>query len=914
MLIIFFKKLLIISPLVLVVLVIASATVSAYLVSDKYCFSVNDCGNVNCPNNIVCVDDIRGCQADCLPSGFFCAMDTACSAYSGVETQKCGHLAIPASCNITANPPSANPGESITLTWTSNTQTCTASGNWSGTKSWEGSETVVVSTPGIYALTCTNICPNPEPFAISLTTCSVTVVSLRHENCCDNWGWNNVSRCGGCCGPAANCVGYDTSSPYYWHNSNDFWQCSYSDSSNSIYHLTQVGGCGTNQPPNMPTLIAPPNNTWINYNPTFQATVSDPDGNQVRAHFDITDYGTGISGYVNSGQTASWGPIAIPDYGTGPNGEWYWRAKAQDTDGLFSPYTAYWIMRKDTVPPTAVLDQENGESADNLIWVNLTETDDRSGIAEGDVDVRINGGAWTNTGLPNGGSTINNFIYTATATSSTQQDIYTTVGTFTWTAPAGVTTITAEAWGGGAGGGGVNDSMVQASGGGGGGAYAKKNSITVIPGNTYTVVVGAGGTDSVAGTDSYFINTNTVLAKGGKKGIVGFEGGSGGAGGSSSSSKGDIKYSGGSGGNGYYNEPSGAGGGGGGSSAGTGANGDNGANGSCCDDYSGGAGGTAPIGGGAGANGASSNMGGADAAQVGAGGGGGGAYWSNYTSGGHGYQGKVILTYTITTSVVGSTYEFRYRAKDNAGNWSDWAYDGLVTIISNDPPQATNLSVTSSDFCENPPSYAFQWTYSDINNDTESQFDFQIDNNSDFSSLEINRSFNNLSYPSPTIQVQSTTLATSPLSGYLNYNTRYYWRTKVYDMHGTDSGWVAGSSFITFLHHYPSCDFDWVPGYPLPNELTQFTDTSRCYDEDPVNGSDCSSSKGDSFLYDFDYTDKGGVFPLTSTLENPTASYSEPGTWTVKLQVTDSHGFTCSQNQTIRISFPLPRWREVRPH
>ena len=31
--------------------------------------------------------------------------------------------------------------------------------------------------------------------------------SFRHENCCDNWGWNGAERCGGCCGPAENCVG-----------------------------------------------------------------------------------------------------------------------------------------------------------------------------------------------------------------------------------------------------------------------------------------------------------------------------------------------------------------------------------------------------------------------------------------------------------------------------------------------------------------------------------------------------------------------------------------------------------------------------------------------------------------------------------------------------------------------------------
>ena len=64
---------------------------------------------------------------------------------------------------------------------------------------------------------------------------------------------------------------------------------------------------------------------------------------------------------------------------------------------------------------------------------------------------------------------------------------YSTPGTFT--APAGVISITVEAWGGG--GKGSSSSLVLGGGGGGGGAYAKKD-IAVIASNSYTVIVGAG--------------------------------------------------------------------------------------------------------------------------------------------------------------------------------------------------------------------------------------------------------------------------------------------------------------------------------------------------------------------------------------------------------------------------------------
>jgi hypothetical protein len=648
-------------------------------------------------------------------------------------------------------------------------------------------------------------------------------------------------------------------------------------------------------------------NVWINYAPLFQANVSDPDNDQTRAHFEILNYPYSplISNYVNSGQTTSYGPLSILD------GEWWWSARAQDITGLFSDFTGFWVLKKDTVKPLAQIDQENGESIDTLIWVKLLESDDRSGIAQGDVDVRINGGSWTDQGLPNNGNTIDDFIYTATPT--TQQSTYTLPGTFTWTAPSGVTQVTAQVWAAGAGAAGSDNA--DAGPGGGGGAYAKKT-INVTPGTNYTVFVGAGGTgghpglgtNPIDGQDSYFINTNTVLAKPGRAPTSM----NGGQGGSASSSKGDIRYSGGNGGNGAQgDEWSAAGGAGGGSSAGTNSNGNNGGNGTY--EGQGGLGGTAPLAGGAGANGGNLEQDGNSATQVGGGAGGAGGSLELHTKrpGGNGYEGKVVLTFT--SSVIGSFYEFRYRTKDNANNWSDYAYDGSVTLITNNPPQTINLRADSSDPCSIPPYYMFKFTFSDPDNNTQSGFDFQVDNNSNFSSPEINRSFSNRSDPNPTENTQSVSLSTKPSEGYLNYNTIYYWRAKTYDQYGADSGWAIGPFITTFVHKSPFCDFSFIPNNPVPKEIIEFTNTSRCWDQDPINGASCSTQSGDSFDWDFDYTNKGGASPKTSNAENPTTKYSLPGLYTIKLQTTDSHGYTCSFAKQIRVSFPLPHYREVRP-
>ena len=140
--------------------------------------------------------------------------------------------------------------------------------------------------------------------------------------------------------------------------------------------------------------------------------------------------------------------------------------------------------------------------------------------------------------------------------------VYTTPGTYAWTAPAGVTSVSVVAVGGGSGG-----STDDPGGGGGGGGLGWKNNIPVTPGQTYTVVVGAGssaGTSAViggtaSGGNSYFINTSTVagLGAGGASENVGAIGGSyvgdgGGAGGNGGNPQGVNAFGGGGGGAGGY--------------------------------------------------------------------------------------------------------------------------------------------------------------------------------------------------------------------------------------------------------------------------------------------------------------------------------------------------------------------------
>lgn len=114
-------------------------------------------------------------------------------------------------------------------------------------------------------------------------------------------------------------------------------------------------------------------------------------------------------------------------------------------------------------------------------------------------------------------------LLTANRGPSGGQQAFTTAGTFSWTAPAGVTSVCVVCVGGGGGGLHISSGTYSMSGGAGGG-LGWKNNITVVPGNSYTVVVGAAGqggaypAGSTSGGNSYFINSTTVQGNGGRYG------------------------------------------------------------------------------------------------------------------------------------------------------------------------------------------------------------------------------------------------------------------------------------------------------------------------------------------------------------------------------------------------------------
>ena len=159
------------------------------------------------------------------------------------------------------------------------------------------------------------------------------------------------------------------------------------------------------------------------------------------------------------------------------NGTYYWTVDSNVADFATSSgsFTITSNVGSFTVTPTADTTTEGSET----------------------FTVSIRSGSISGTVLATSSSITINDSSTTPAVIPAGQAIYTTPGTYSWTAPAEITSVCVVCVGGGGGGKrvifekpGDDDEYYWA---GGGGALAWKNNITVVPGQNYQVTVGAGG-------------------------------------------------------------------------------------------------------------------------------------------------------------------------------------------------------------------------------------------------------------------------------------------------------------------------------------------------------------------------------------------------------------------------------------
>ena len=190
--------------------------------------------------------------------------------------------------------------------------------------------------------------------------------------------------------------------------------------------------------------------------------------------------------------------------------------------------------------------------------------------------------------------------------------------------------------------------------------------------------------------------------------------------------------------------------------------------------------------------------------------------------------------------------------------------------------------------CTNPLRPTFTWTYSDPDGDPQGWFELEADNNSNFSSPEIDTG-------------QSAGAVTSYLApaGSLVYNTTYHWRVRVWDNRGAVSEWSNGTSFSTQPHQAPSTTYAWAPAAPASGQSVAFTDQSQTF----------GGSTKQSWTWSFQNGN-----PSSSSAQSPSTTFQSGGDQATSLILRDSSNLSCGLRQTVTVTgFGAPAWQEVPP-
>jgi len=69
---------------------------------------------------------------------------------------------------------------------------------------------------------------------------------------------------------------------------------------------------------------------------------------------------------------------------------------------------------------------------------------------------------------------------------------------------------------------------------------------------------------------------------------------------------------------------------------------------------------------------------------------------------------------------------------------------------------------------------------------------------------------------------------------------------------------------------------------------------------------------GGSTVSTWNWTFQDGT-PSASTQANPQVTFSSSGDKQVTLQAADSDTYSCSAAKTVKVGYPLPKWKEVTP-
>jgi len=320
--------------------------------------------------------------------------------------------------------------------------------------------------------------------------------------------------------------------------------------------------------------------------------------------------------------------------------------------------------------------------------------------------------------------------------------------------------------------------------------------------------------------------------------------------------------------------------------------------------------------------------------------------WARALSFGGGWDGWISLNCANSVVCGASNYKISLNGVDFEG----WAWGGDVVgwisfncinsgvcgvsnykvYLTNNNPTASNLAI-SDDYCALVPVRTFSWNYNDSDGDDESQFQLQIDDNSDFSSPEVNVCGignlpcsvpGGLSVPSGGVNFKNIDVMEFPGLDQLGYNKTYYWRVKVWDSVGGSSGWIeydpdanplTQNPVGTPLHPYPNASFTCSPDLgvscPINHDILELI----TFGDDPDPGAD--PDRYGPYVLNWNFC-KNTVPACAGNIANGTPvsyTYTAGGSYDVELKATDNDGYVCTFVQTLNIANARPKWNEINP-
>ena len=193
-------------------------------------------------------------------------------------------------------------------------------------------------------------------------------------------------------------------------------------------------------------------------------------------------------------------------------------------------------------------------------------------------------------------------------------------------------------------------------------------------------------------------------------------------------------------------------------------------------------------------------------------------------------------------------------------------------------PRVYARSVSQPDYCTSlsGPAAVFSWDWFDQNKLAVGAYQVQIDKTGNFMQPAVD---------SGKIGEASTHFATSV--GQLDYDTGFFWRVRAWNTEENVSRWSQGERFFTPKHPYPIVKFTFGPKKPTVGSAVTFSEESA------ISGDNAAVKR----LWAFE-----GGNPAVSGEKNQKVVFAEKGVKKIGLTVTDSDGYTCSDEKYIDVT------------